>query len=319
MKMREVKKFEEMYLEISLIIIAIALTTLMWQVSGHKTIVLNLFYLPVILAGFFLGRYRAGVLALFSVIGVSIVAATSLNEFATFTTPLVIGLTITLWAAVLGLTSLLVGTLSDERRKSLSDLHEAHVGVVEVLARYLQSAHPKLKARSERVAELSQAVAQELRLPSRECDDIRIAALLYDMENIEITAKVIRRAVDDMETQNNSGQHSFQGSELAHSLGSVLSGAFPLLMSQNESELLGQKSSRRESPLGAQIIRAVRSYDLLAREVSVREPHLRNSNEDLVNELRQDLDAAHSDEVLDALSRVVAPKKVKAGLAIAAV
>ena len=319
MKMKESRKFEELYLEVSLIIIAVALTALMWQISGHKTIVLNLFYLPVILAGFFLGRYRAGVLALFSVIGVSIVTAIGLNDFATFSTPLVIGLTITLWAAVLGLTSLLVGTLSDERRKSASDLHEAHVGVVEVLARYLQSAHPKLKARSERVAELSQAVAQELRLPSRECDDIRVAALLYDMENIEITAKVIRRAVDDMETQQHSAPHSFQGAELAHSLGTVLSGAFPLLMSQNESEVLSQKPSRRESPIGAQIIRAVRSYDAIAREVSVREPHLRNSDEELIDELRLDRDACHSEEVLEALARVVAPKRAKSGLALAAV
>ena len=319
MKLYKTKKIDELYFEISLIIITFALTALMWQIAGHKLIVLNLFYLPVVLAGFFLGRYRAGVLAFFSVIAVSIVTAVSLNEFATFTTPLVIGLSVTLWAAVLGLTALLVGTLSDERTQTLSDLHEAHVGVVEVLARYLQSAHPKLKARSEHVAELSQSVALEMGLPSRECDDIRVAALLYDMENIEITAKVIRRAVDDMETQQNSAQHSFQGSELAHSLGSVLTGAFPLLMSQSETESLGTNAARSDSPIGAQIIRAVRSYDRLTREVSIRDSHWGNSDEELVDELRRDLEAGHPDEVLDALSRVVASKRFAGGLTLAEV
>jgi hypothetical protein len=319
MKLKESKKIDELYFEISLIIITFALTALMWQISGHKLIVLNLFYLPVVLAGFFLGRYRAGVLAFFSVIAVSVVTAVSLNDFAMINSPLVIGLSVTLWAAVLGLTALLVGTLSDERTQTLNDLHEAHVGVVEVLARYLQSAHPKLKARSERVAELSQSVAAEMGLPSRECDDIRVAALLYDMENIEITAKVIRRAVDDMETQQNTAPHSFQGAELAHSLGAVLTGAFPLLMSQNETEVLGQKTTNRQTPIGAQIIRAVRSYDNLIRSMSVRESYRANSDEEMLDELRRDVEAGHTDEVLDALGRILASKGASAGLALAEV
>jgi K+-sensing histidine kinase KdpD len=319
MKHQQSKKIDELYFEVSLIIIAVALTALMWQISGHKLVVLNLFYLPVVLAGFFLGRYRAGVLAFLSVIGVSIVTATNLNDFAVYNSPVIIGLSVTLWAAVLGMTALLVGTLSDERAQSLNELHEAHVGVVEVLARYLQSANPKLKDRSQRVAELSQSVAQEMGLPLRECDDIRVAALLYDMENIEITAKVIRRAVGDIETQHNSGQHSFQGSELAHSLGSVLTGAFPLLMSQSETEPLGQKSSRRHKLDGGQIIRAVRAYDRLAREMGVRETPGGYSDEQLIQELRQDLDACYPEDVLDALERVVASKRNAGVLILAAV
>lgn len=157
---------DEHWLEISLIIISLGLTSLMWSMTGYKLVVLNLFYLPVVLAGFFLGRYRAGVLASFSVMAASVVTALNLNDFAAFSSPLVVALAVTLWAAVLGLVALLVGTLSDERNRTLQDLHEAHVGVVEVLARYLQSAHPKLKDRSKRVAHLSEAVARELKMPT---------------------------------------------------------------------------------------------------------------------------------------------------------
>src|SRR5579871_6608455 len=156
---------DEHKLEIALIIVSLGLTCLMWMLTGYKLVVLNLFYLPVVLAGFFLGRYRAGVLASFSVIAASIVAALNLHDFAAYSSPLVVGLAVTLWAAVLGLVAILVGTLSDERNRTLRDLHEAHVGVVEVLARYLQSAHPKLKDRSKRIAELSEAVAKEMKLP----------------------------------------------------------------------------------------------------------------------------------------------------------
>ncbi len=295
---------DEQTLEISLIIVSIGLTFLMWELTGYKLVVLNLFFLPVVLAGFFLGRYRAGVLASFSVLSASIITALNLNDFAAFSSPLIVGLAVTLWAAVLGLVALLVGTLSDERNRSLKDLHEAHVGVVEVLARYLQSAHPKLKDRSKRVAELSEAVARELKLPTRDCDDIRVAALLYDMENIEITARVIRKAVGELETQQELEQHSFHGSELAHSLGAVLSGAFPLLMSQGEAEPLGPHTVPGAIPLGAHIIRAVRSYDSYVFELKWGQGD-GNAAEDAICELRRDVDADHPGHVIDAVERVV--------------
>lgn len=295
---------DELYLEISLIVVTLGLTCLMWRLTGHKLVVLNLFYLPVVLAGFFLGRYRAGVLASFSVIAASIVAATGLSDFATFSSPLVVGLAVTLWAAVLGLVALLVGTLSDERNRTLRDLHEAHVGVVEVLARYLQSAHPKLKDRSKRIAQLSEAVAKELKLPTRDCDDIRVAALLFDMENIEITARVIRKAVGDLETQQVLESHSFHGAELAQSLGMVLSGAFPLLTGQGEAEALGKYPVSAAAPLGAQVIRAVRTYDSYVHDLKwglEGQGHIAEALQDL----RRDLEANHPAHVIDALERVL--------------
>src|SRR5215469_13036464 len=138
-------------LEIMLLVVVVGLACLFYQVQGYKLVVLNLFYLPVVLCAFFLGTYRAGILAVFSVTAASIVTVTNMDGFATFFSPLMIGLVVTVWGAVLGL----VGTLSDERKAKTAELHEAYIGVVEVLSRYLQSANARLKARSIRVAELS--------------------------------------------------------------------------------------------------------------------------------------------------------------------
>ncbi|MBM80314.1 MAG: hypothetical protein CMJ78_06935 [Planctomycetaceae bacterium] len=180
--------YNTLVVESCLLLVMIGLTCLMYRTSGYKLVVLNLFFLPIVLAGFFLGRYRAGVLAFFSVIAVSVVTALNVMGFAAFTSPIVIALAITIWGAVLGLTAILVGTLSDKRTAKIVELHEAYVGMVEVLSRYLQSANPRLKARSERVAEVSERVAKELKLSAKEIDDIRVAALLHDVGSIEITA-----------------------------------------------------------------------------------------------------------------------------------
>jgi hypothetical protein len=288
--------------EIGLIIVAVGLLCLLYRAAGARMVVLNLFYLPVVLAGFYLGRYRAGVLALFSVVGVLVVATLDLGAFNTPGSPLAIGLSLLVWAAVLGLTTLLVGTLSDERSAKLVELHEAYVGVVEVLSRYLQSANPQLKARSQRIAELCQRVATEMRLSPREIDNIRVAALLTDMENLEITARVLKKAVGDLEVHD---EHTFHGTELVHSLAGVLTGAFPLIVNLNEGavcEAPGLPQRAGEPPFGARVIRTVREYDrLLHGDFG----ELGGTPAEVINELRLDEVASHHPAVLHALERAV--------------
>jgi hypothetical protein len=139
------------------------------------------------------------------------------------------GLSLIVWGAVLCLTALMVGTLSDERAAKTQDLHEAYIGVVEVLSRYLQSANPVLEAKSNRVANLSQKLARQLRLSPQDVDDIGVAALLHDVGNIEITAKVIQKAMGNMKgEQEHAVERTFQGTDLVRSLGSVLRGAAKL-------------------------------------------------------------------------------------------
>jgi K+-sensing histidine kinase KdpD len=109
--------------EISLILVTLGLTVLLYQMQGYKMVILNLYFLPVVVSGFFLGRYRAGVMAVLSVIGASAVMAMSLSELSRTSSPLVIALAVAVWAAVLGLTAVLVGTLSDERANRLKLFH----------------------------------------------------------------------------------------------------------------------------------------------------------------------------------------------------
>jgi hypothetical protein len=292
-------------LEIFLIVIVIALTALLHRTVGYKLIVLNLFYLPVVLAAFFLGRYRAGILALFSMMAASVVSVADLAGFSSYTSPVIIALSVTVWGAVLGLTALLVGTLSDDRSAKMLELHEAYVGVVEVLARYLQSANPKLKDRSVRVARLGEAVARYMRLAEKEIDDIRVAALLQDMEHIEITARVVRKAMDDLgEEEAHKAQHTFHGTDLVQSLGTVLTGAFPLVLNTNAPEFNETEKQSRlaDIPMGGRIIQSVRAFDTLVN-CSSRETGMRP--QDAIQELRRDTEANHHPAVLHALEMVI--------------
>ena len=98
-----------------------------------------------------------------------------------------------------------------------------------------KTSNPRTKARSIRIAELCQLVAHRLRLSRKRIDDIRVAALLRDLESVEISTKLISRAVDTLERNaSRAPRHTFLGTDLVHSLGTVLEGALPLIVSQND-------------------------------------------------------------------------------------
>ena len=68
---------DHVVVELLLIGSALGLAAMLAAINGNKVVVLNLFYLPVVLGGFFLGRYRAGIMALLCVIAASLARSES--------------------------------------------------------------------------------------------------------------------------------------------------------------------------------------------------------------------------------------------------
>ncbi|MEK7710615.1 MAG: HD domain-containing phosphohydrolase [Planctomycetota bacterium] len=299
---------ERSILEIMLMIVVIGMTYLMLRMGGYKAVALNLFFLPIVLSGYYLGRAHAGVLALFTALLVAIATVMDSTGYAAYVSTLTIGLALTVWAGVLGLTALLVGTLCDERAAKADELHEAYIGVVEVMSKYLQSGNPRVKARSVRTAEIAQMVADEIGLPSQQVDDIRVGALLWELENVEVTTKFLTRAVDVLEGQPALHEKtSFLGVDLVHSLAEVLRGAIPLLLTQEDDPGAGGvaggvASPRTEVPLGARIIRLVRLFD---SKTSATASDSGLGALQAVADLRKTVSDEFDRRVLDALGRVV--------------
>ena len=217
---------------------------------------------------------------------------------------------ILLIVVLLGLVAILTGTLSDQRSSKIVELHEAYVGVIEVLSRYLQSGNPRLTTRSMRVAELCQKVAASLNLSPKQIDDIRVAALLFDLNHVEVTTKVLKRAMVALEADpTRNGQNTFRGTELVDSLGTILTGAMPLLADQDETThdyhetQDGQQLT--EVPFGTKIIRAVRAYYDMTEGASEER---RTTPQEALHELRSDKFAGHDRDILNALEQAVASK-----------
>src|SRR5262245_2930561 len=188
-------------LEVLLMVVVLATAILFARMGAYRMLALNLFFLPVIVSGYFLGRFSAGILALLSSLSVVIMTVLSPGpSLGAHDSAITLGLALTLWSAVLGLAAILIGSLCDERAATVAELQRAYVGIAEVLARYLHGSDPKSDTPVGRIAKLSEQIARELDLPSKQVDDIRVAALLHDLDNVEITTQLISRAVTALDS-----------------------------------------------------------------------------------------------------------------------
>ena len=146
----------------------------------YKIAFLSFYYLPVIMAGFYIGKRGAVWSAVLSVALVSFVQA--VEGFAGIAgLDAVVFLTLVPWGGFLILTGYAVGTLADQRKARLVDLQGAYITMLELLTFHLESSERQGQGHSYRVAERSVALARELGLHDAELEEVRVAALLHEL------------------------------------------------------------------------------------------------------------------------------------------
>jgi hypothetical protein len=150
----------------------------------EKVAFLNFYYLPVIAAGFYLGRRSAVWSSVLIVVLVAFFEGfVGLNGPAAFAAGvnLQVALTMVPWAGFLILTGYVVGTLADQRRERLEDLKRAYMTMLELMTFHLESSERHNSGHSFRVAERAVKLGQELSMRSGELEDLRVAALLHEL------------------------------------------------------------------------------------------------------------------------------------------
>ena len=108
-------------LELLLVLLVVSISMLMWRHSINDPILLHLYYIPAVLTGFYLGGYRARLIALLCVVTGFILFLPNVAGSASEGIPLLTLLAFLLWSATLFMVAMLIGTLSDGLRKVMRD------------------------------------------------------------------------------------------------------------------------------------------------------------------------------------------------------
>lgn len=174
------KWFVFQHFERLLVVLLVASLGAIHYVIEHQIAFLAFYYLPIILAGFHLGRRPAVFAAVF------VVALTAYYQ-------LFIGLdgppgfdlrsivTLMSWGGFLILTAHIVGKLAGDRSAHTAALREAYVSMVELLSYHLESTERHQRGHSQQVAALAVKIAQQMDLPAGDIDTLRVGALLHEI------------------------------------------------------------------------------------------------------------------------------------------
>ena len=241
----------------------------------HKMVFLNVFFLPVLVAGFILGRKGAMLTSLLSiglVVYVTLIypEAFQTRGIATESGKIDVILGLVIWGGFLMLAGYIVGTLYEQREKKVYELRKAYVGVLEILTKYLESADRYTKGHSLRVADTATDIATAMDLPENEVENIRVAALLHDIGKIEISTEIIHKAAALTQKERKLlDAHSEGGARLLGTVGSVLQDAIPIVLSHHDyykNVDATTTSDKRHIPIGARIIAVADAFDAMVTD-----------------------------------------------------
>ncbi len=242
--------------------VAAAYTVLL---ASNKLAFLNFFYIPVLLAAFFLGR-RRGVLA--SVVAVLLITVFAVINPDLFANDVVEApaLNLFLWGAFLIVTAYVVGTLYDLNTKANTDLKQAYEGILEIVAKFIDAVDGYTQEHSVRVSRLACKIAEEMGLTPESCETIRVAGLLHDIGKLDINLDVLTKASALTPTEwNHMMSHTNKGTALIEPMGGLLRDVLPIVQYHHEYfDGTGYYGVADEDiPLGARILAVSDSYDAM--------------------------------------------------------
>jgi len=199
--MKNAKVFFLKHFEGSLILLILVGVLAIAFLVHFKLAFLNFFFLPVILAGYFLGKKEAVLTSILSVLLVifymlfsKLLAGSgvgfSLDE----------GITLVTWSSFLILIAAIIGTLSEQRESRIQNLYRVYIAVLEILLKYLEVADDE-KPRLVRISLLAGKIAGTAGLDRREIENIKSAALLFEAGDLRSSLPLFDEISEFMGTE----------------------------------------------------------------------------------------------------------------------
>jgi len=309
--MEQTKAFVVKNFELVIVGVLVGATAFAILVAANKLAFLNFFYIPVLVAAYFLGKRQGVFVALAAVLMVGVYAALNPGIFApsTVESPIV---NILLWAGFTVVTAYVVGTLYDVKASATTDLKRAYEGVLEILAKFIDAVDQYTGNHSVRVSEMAVRIGAEMDLPDAELENIRVGGLLHDIGKIDVSLEVLRKASALNEDEwAHIKTHARAGSQLLSPVGGLLSDVVPLVESHHENfDGSGYHGlSGEQIPLGARILAVADAYDSM---ISDRPYRAGKTAADALEEVERCSGKQFDPEVVTAFRRVIqmAPERV---------
>ena len=228
--------------EALLVISLFAIFGILKLVLANKIAMLNLYFIPVLISGYYLGKKRAVLSAIASVLLAVLFMVRWPSEIIDGNNELNAGLNVLVWASLLILSSILISTLNERRQQKQT------TGTFFLLDKYLKDSTAR-KNHPSRVSVMARKVSEELRLHPRLVEGIEAAGLLHDIADTKEGREIL---MDCCKFGKDSDP--------------IFDIALPILLNRDSTLTMDNTS------IGADIIDVVDHYDRLSCASSDQEP-----------------------------------------------
>lgn len=247
----------ELWLLLALVVIAAMLNFLV----ASQRMVLVFYFLPTLYSAYHFGRRHATLTALASIILVVLLVFSN-REMFTHRADLPFNsrwFDITVWGGILLIAGYSTGTLYERNQKTMREMQDGYDGLLVILQNFLAS-QKYSEAHAYRIAMCATRVAEAMGLDSASTEDVRTAALLFNLKEFGISQEVLCRATqisqEDLR-QSVRGEASRKG----NSMGGALRRAIPIFLAERQLRQAG--ASLEDASLEVQILVLAEEYEAL--------------------------------------------------------
>ena len=253
--------------ELIIVFLMVAITGFIFFFISNQRAFLNFFYLPVIIGAFFFGKRYATLSATLSVLLVVLVSLLYSDNFLIVSKdPLSKWLDVSTWGGFLVITGYSIGHLYEKKEMALEDIKKTYRGILEMLSLIIDSVDQDTQSHSNRVSTIAVMIAQAMRRPEHEIENIRAAALLHDLGKLGVSNEVLQKIGALTEDEREAiRSHTMRGAEIIRPVGGKVVQILPFIIYHHEQydgtgyhKLIGE-----DIPLGARIIAVADVYDAL--------------------------------------------------------
>ncbi len=263
--MEKIKRALYNNFETVVVFVLIAAVAFSIFVVVNKIAFLNFFYIPTLVAAYFLGKRKGVLVGVAAVLLVTFYGILNPELFAGKAIELPV-YNVILWGSFLIITAYVVGTLYEIKEKALKDLKQAYEGILELVSKFIDSIDKYTQEHSVRVSDLAAKIAEKMGLAQADVEDIRVAGLLHDVGKIDVSIEVLKKAAALTEKEwEEVKTHTKKASSILRPVGGLLQNAIPLIETHHEHfdgggyyELKGN-----EIPLGSRILAIADAYDAM--------------------------------------------------------
>ena len=249
----------ELWLLLFLVVIAALLNFLV----ASQRMALVFYFLPTLFSAYHFGRRHATLTAVASV--VLVVLLTFLNP-AMFNRRVDLPFDarwfdFSLWGGVLMVAGYATGTLYERNQKTLREMEEGYDGMLVILQNFLAN-QKHSDTHAYRISMCATKIAEAVGLDSGSVEDIRMAALLFNMKELGITNEVLCKAAQVSEEElQHAMQNRGKAQAKAGSMNGSLRQAIPIFLSERRLRQNGGKPE--DASFEVQVLVLAEEYEAL--------------------------------------------------------